>query len=250
MMQLRVFFLILFSLFCSGMSRADTVSQDLKIADPFLEMHTGPGGGYPVIHVIERGEIIKVKLRRTSWFKITTQDNREGWVSVDQLQQTLMPDGAQVEFEQITKEDFSERQWELGVMGGDFGGATQFSAYGAYLVNRGLAAELGYAEAIGANTNSQIIKAGLLMMPFSSWRVSPYFYLGTGYISVRVDATGVRPFNRDNQFSNVGLGIRAFLTKNIIFRAEVSDYILFSADINNDTNEDISEWKLGFAVFF
>ena len=249
-MQVRVFFLILFTLLYTGISRGESSSQDLKIADPFLEMHTGPGGGYPVIHIIERGETVKVKLRRTSWFKIITQDNKEGWVSVDQLEQTLMPDGGYVAFDHKTKEDFSQRKWELGVMGGDFGGATQFSTYGAYLVNRGLAAELGYAEAIGANSSSQIIKAGLLMQPFSSWRVSPYFYLGTGYISVRVNETLAVPNNRDNQFSNVGLGIRAFLTKNIIFRAELSEYILFSADVDNDTNEDITEWKLGFAVFF
>ena len=250
MMHPRVFLLVLITLLFSGATLAETATQDLTIADPFLEMHTGPGGGYPVIHVIERGETIKVKLRRTSWFKIITQDNREGWVSVEQLEQTLMPDGGQVSFEQKTREDFSERKWELGVMGGDFGGATQFSAYGAYLVNRGLAAELGYAEAIGANSSSQILKAGLLMQPFSSWRVSPYFYLGTGIISVRVNETLAVPNNRDNQFSNVGLGIRAFLTKNIIFRAELSDYVLFSADVDNDTNEDITEWKLGFAVFF
>jgi len=250
MMQVRVFFLILFTLLYTGISRGESSSQDLKIADPFLEMHTGPGGGYPVVQIIERGEIIKVKLRRTSWFKIITQDNKEGWVNVDQLEQTLMPDGGYVAFDRKTKEDFSQRKWELGVMGGDFGGATQFSTYGAYLVNRGLAAELGYAEAIGANSSSQIIKAGLLMQPFSGWRVSPYFYLGTGYISVRVNETLAVPNNRDNQFSNVGLGIRAFLTKNIIFRAELSDYILFSADVDNDTNEDITEWKLGFAVFF
>ncbi|MFW2373409.1 MAG: SH3 domain-containing protein [Gammaproteobacteria bacterium] len=250
MMQIRVIFLLILPLLCTSIAYSDQSSQDLKIADPFLEIHTGPGGGYPVVRVIERGETVKVILRRTGWFKIITEDAVEGWVEIEQLEQTLMPDGNLVEFQRKTRDDFTQRNWELGVMGGDFGGATQFSAYGAYLINRGFAAELGYAEAIGANSSSQLLKIGLLMQPFPSWRVSPYFYLGTGYISVRVNETIAVPNNRDNQFSNVGIGIRTFITKNIIFRAEIGDYILFSADVDNDTNEDITEWKLGFAVFF
>ena len=37
-----------------GPARADDVHKIL-IADPFIELHTGPGRGYPVFHVIERG---------------------------------------------------------------------------------------------------------------------------------------------------------------------------------------------------
>lgn len=225
-------------------------AQLLEIADPYIDVHTGPGGGYPIFHVIERGEKVDVILRRTNWFKITFGKDLVGWVHIDQLQQSLMSDGKQVEFVRKTKEDFTHRKWEAGVMGGGFEGALQFSIYGAYLFNRGFAAELGYAEAIGANSSSSLIKMGLLMQPFPDWRVSPYFYLGTGHISVDVNETLAVPENRDNQFSNIGFGIRAFITKTIIFRAEVSDYVLFSADFDNDTNEDISEWKLGFAVFF
>ena len=170
MKRLRVFIPILFQLLIASIAYAEEEPQLLEISDPFIDVHTGPGGGYPVFHVIERGERIEVELRRTDWFKIKTAAGLEGWVHVDQLQQSLMPDGNQVEFVTTTKEDFTQRKWEVGVMGGDFGGATQFSMYGAYLLNRGFAAELGYAEAVGANSSSSIIKMGLLMQPFQTWR--------------------------------------------------------------------------------
>lgn len=229
---------------------ADENYQQVKIADPFIELHTGPGEGYPVFHVIERGELVDVMLRRTSWFKLRSRKGIEGWASRDQLALTLTPAGEQIEFQQITQGDFEQRQWELGVMGGDFGGATSFSIYGARLFNDGFAGELGYTEAVGSASSSQLIKLGLLMLPFPDWRASPYFYLGTGIIRVDPNATLAVPENDDNQFSNVALGVRLYLTKRMILRAEYGDYVLFSADQNRDENEDIKEWKLGFAVFF
>ena len=40
----------------------------LTVADPYIELHTGPGRGYPVFFVAERGEQIEVIMRRTDWF--------------------------------------------------------------------------------------------------------------------------------------------------------------------------------------
>lgn len=246
----RFFLIILLTLSCFSSVLAEEVLQRVKIADPFIDLHTGPGDGYPIFHVIERGDYLEIILRRTSWLKVRTEKGLLGWISVDQMSATLTPAGEKVEFTQSTEEDFGQRNWEVGVLGGDFGGATMFSIYGARYINRGLAAELGYAEAIGSASASQLIKAGLLMQPFPEWRVSPYFYLGTGIISVKPNATIAIPENKDNQFSNVGIGIRGYISRKTIARLEYGDYIIFSADEDNDQNEGIKEWKLGLAVFF
>lgn len=248
---MRISFLIILltlSLFSSAFG--EEVLQRVKIADPFIDLHTGPGDGYPIFHVIERGDYLEIILRRTSWLKVRTEKGLLGWISVDQMGATLTPAGEKVAFSQSTEEDFEQRNWEVGVLGGDFGGATMFSIYGARYINRGLAAELGYAEAIGSASASQLIKAGLLMQPFPDWRVSPYFYLGTGIISVKPNATIAIPENKDNQFSNVGIGIRGYISRKTIARLEYGDYVLFSADADTDKNEGIKEWKLGLAVFF
>jgi hypothetical protein len=248
---MRIAFLILsFTLLVTNIALGDEALQRVKIADPFIDLRTGPGDGYPIFHVIERGEYLDVILRRTTWLKVRTEKGMLGWVSVDQMEATLTPAGEKVEFSRSTEEDFEQRNWEVGVMGGDFGGATLFSFYGARYLNRGLAAELGYAEAIASTSSSQLIKVGLLMQPFSDWRVSPYFYLGTGIISVTVNATGARQENNDNQFSNVGIGVRGYISRKTIVRLEYGDYVLFSADANTDQNMSIKEWKLGLAVFF
>lgn len=248
---MRITFLIfLLPLLFAHSALADEASQRVKITDPFIDLHTGPGDGYPVFHVIERGDYLEIILRRTTWLKVRTEKGLLGWVPVEQMQTTLTPAGENVEFAQSTKEDFEQRNWEVGMLSGEFGGATMFSVYGARYINRGLAAELGYSEAIGSISSSQFIKVGLLMQPFSDWRVSPYFYLGTGTISVSTNATSARPINSDNQFSNVGIGIRGYISKRTIARFEYGEYILFSADSDTDLNMGANEWKLGLAVFF
>ncbi|HHH47424.1 MAG TPA: hypothetical protein ENK51_00830, partial [Gammaproteobacteria bacterium] len=39
----------------------------LQVAEPFIELHTGPGVGYPVFHVVDRAGFIEVLKRKTDW---------------------------------------------------------------------------------------------------------------------------------------------------------------------------------------
>lgn len=224
--------------------------QQVEVADPFIDVHTGPGGGYPIIGVIERGEIISVIQRRTSWFKVRYGKNFGGWVSVEQMSETLSPKGEKIEFSNITQQDYIKRNWELGIMGGAFSSATAITAYAAYLFNKGLSAEFSLSQADGNFSSSLLYNLGLVMQPFPEWRLSPYFRLGTGVIDVDPKATLIQPKDKTSQFSNIGIGVRFYLTKQVMFRLEYSEYIIFSSRIDNDTNEDINEWKAGFAVFF
>ena len=50
----------------------------LQVAEPFVELHTGPGRGFPIYHVVERYEWIEIIKRKTDWFKIRTRDDKTG----------------------------------------------------------------------------------------------------------------------------------------------------------------------------
>ena len=45
----------------------------LFVAEPYLELKTGPGRGYPVTQVVARGEAVDVLFRRTDYFKVRTE---------------------------------------------------------------------------------------------------------------------------------------------------------------------------------
>ncbi len=47
---------------------SDTPTVELKVIDTYLELHSGPGRGYPIFHVIEQGQTVKVHTRRTNGF--------------------------------------------------------------------------------------------------------------------------------------------------------------------------------------
>jgi hypothetical protein len=47
--------------------------------------------------------------------------------------------------------------------------------------------------------------------------------------------------------AHMGLGLKVYLTRRFILRAEYKNYVGFSSD---DKNEEFEEWKAGFAFFF
>ena len=50
-----------------------------------------------------------------------------------------------------------------------------------------------------------------------------------------------------DQFGQAGVGARAWMTERFMFRAEYSGYVVFTS---RDENEEVEEWKAGFAFFF
>ena len=61
-------------------------AEKVQITDPYIELRTGPGRGYPVFHVAPRADWIELLMRHTDWFKVRTADGREGWVNRQQLE--------------------------------------------------------------------------------------------------------------------------------------------------------------------
>jgi hypothetical protein len=88
------------------------------------------------------------------------------------------------------------------------------------------------------------------MQPFPSWSYSPYFTLGAGAIDVKPSATLIEPADKQNELSQMGFGIRKYLSRRFLLRLEANEYVVYSASNDKDENEEISEWKLGFAIFF
>jgi hypothetical protein len=219
----------------------------VTVADPYLEMRTGPGQGYPIFHVVERGESVTILKRRTEWFKVRTDRDREGWVDQAQLEQTLEPSGEPVRFGALAFDDYAARKWEMGAMGGDFGGANVISLYGARQVTANLSVELEVSQLLGSFSDGWIAGANVVHNFFPEWRASPFFTLGTGMLRIEPKATVVRTEDRSDQYAQVGTGARVWVTRQFLLRAEYKGYVVFTS---RDDNEEVDEWKVGFSFFF
>jgi hypothetical protein len=82
---------------------------------------------------------------------------------------------------------------------------------------------------------------------FPDKRLTPLFTLGAGTISTSPKATLVATLDRRDSMAHAGLGVRAWLTRRLILRAEYKAYVVFTS---RDDNEEIREWKAGFSFFF
>ncbi len=247
-MQLRVFLSLLLTLLVVQPARGDEEQSQLaKVEEPYIELHTGPGRGYPVFYIAERGEWVEILKRKTDWFKVRTHRKQEGWVYIDEMRNTLDPLGEHWSFKKSDLEHFSNRTWEFGVMGGDFDGARRVSAYGSFAFSPSLAAELDAGQVLGDFSDSWLFNAKLVAQPFPEWRYSPFFALGAGYINTSPHTPFAQAADRDDFLAHVGAGLRIYLTRRFLIRAEYNRYTIFTS---SDNNEEINEWKLGFGFFF
>lgn len=219
----------------------------VTVVDPYLELHTGPGRGYPVTNVVAAGEQVIILMRRTDWFKLRDARGREGWAYRDQMARTLAPDGAPLATGDPGRQDFTAHRRELGAMAGDFGGANVISLVGSYAFNSHLAAELHVSQLLGNSSDGQIVAIGLAHVVRSDWRIQPFASIGTGMVWIQPKASLVQTQDRNDQLAYVGLGLKGYLSRRFMLRAEYNKYVVFT---NRDDNEEPDEWKIGFAFFF
>lgn len=226
---------------------ADDDLQFVKVDDPYIELHTGPGRGFPIFYVAERHEEVAVLKRRTDWFKIRLRKGQEGWVALKQFQRTLTLLGQPLELNIEGLDDFVDRRWEMGAAYGDFAGANLLHLYGAFQFTENLSLELRATEALGNFSNSVLGNINLVHQPFPEWRYSPYFTIGAGQIFTNPSATLVQTEDRSDYALNVGVGAKIYVTRRFIFRLEARNYAIITS---RDDIEDINEWTAGFSVFF
>lgn len=228
----------------------DELLPQVKIAEAFINLHSGPGSAYPIIDVIKRGSLVTIIRRQTNWFQIQTEDDKPGWASRDEMQLTLLPDGEAFIVTDMDEGSFRNRDWSFGLSGGEFEKAAIVSIVSGYSFTENMALELNLSDSPGNVSSSTLIKFNLIMQPFPEWTVSPFFSLGIGRIKVKPSATLIASSTRENTMSQVGLGVHYYLSRRFVFRFEYNEYVILSANNSEDNNEEIGEWKTGFVVFF
>jgi hypothetical protein len=219
----------------------------LFVTEPYLEMHSGPGRGYPVFHVVPRDGSVDVLFRRTDWFKVRTEHGVEGWVSQSDLQKTVLANGAPFHFDLGDRAEFTSHRGEMGLFAGAYGGANYVSGYLAYAFNTQLSIEGAVGQFLGRYSNGITGDIGLAHVLMPEWRWSPFFTLGVGEVHTEPKATLVQPSDRTEATAYVGGGIRFYLTRRFFLRAEYKAHYIFT---KRTQNEEADEWKAGFAFFF
>lgn len=238
---------ILVCCFSSKLLAEDLDNNTLLIEVAFVELHSGPGVGYPVIHVVEKGEYLTVQVKRTSWLKVTDKRDNTGWLHQDELLGLTTSQGEKLTSAEISWSDFQARNYEAGVMYGDFAGAHFYNAQIAYLFTPVFSGELSVGKALGTISDSDLYEVMLISQPLPALVISPYIGIGGGIIKTKPHSVLVDSEKRQDTLMSAAFGLKYHLARNFLLRAEYK-YSLVLTD--RDDNEEIKVWKLGFSVFF
>ena len=229
-----------------GPARADSFHKIL-IADPFIELHTGPGRGYPIFHVAARGESIEVLLRSTDWFKVRGEKGHEGWVQRAQLETTLTEAGATKTFRDTVLDDYLNRRLEAGAAWGQFKNEPMLKIFASYRLSETLSAEATIGQVQGRYSGTEFWHVNLNVEPWADRHWSPYAGIGFGRMKNVPNLSLVDATTTNANTANAMLGLRYYLTDRVTLRI---DWSLYTAFIGDNRSSEFRAWTAGLSFFF
>jgi len=218
-----------------------------QVVEPYLELSTGPGRGYPVTQVIERGEYVEILLRKTDWFKVRTSQGKEGWVSRTQMQATVTEAGVPIRLRDVIMEDYRSRRFEAGFSGGLLEGDAFMMVRASYRFHENLTGELTVGQATGSFSSSLLYYLSVLSEPMPEWRLSPFFSLGLGRFHNTPKATLVSAIETESNMANAALGARYYITRRFVVRGDYRRHVVF---VDQSRINEYNEASLGISLFF
>jgi hypothetical protein len=221
--------------------------EPVQITEPYIELHTGPGRGFPVFFVSERGQWIDITLRHTDWFKVRTAEGKVGWVHRHQLESTLTDAGQTRTFRDMMLDDYLSRSVQAGAAWGQFKSAPMLKVWSSYRLSDTLSAEATLGQVQGTFSGTSFWHVNLLSEPWSEHRVSPFFGVGLGRMSNVPNDSLVDATRTDAQIANATLGVRYYLSDRFVLRG---DYTLYTAFVSDSRSLEFRALTGGISFFF
>ena len=219
----------------------------VAVTATYIDVHSGPGRGYPIIHALEQGEVIALLKRRTDWVKIETKRGRKGWVASEDINKTEGINGELVAFTTVGFEQFVNRRFELGFAAGDYEGSDLVNFYLGWHWTQNISVEAHFSQIVGEFSDSRAYTGNIVLQPFPNWRLSPFVTLGGGTITISPDSSLVSTEERDNNVLQAGIGLYGYISRRFVARVQYNNNKLVT---DRDDNEEINEWRFGLTAFF
>lgn len=231
---------------CGAVSPA-AAQEKVQITDPYIELHTGPGRGYPVFFVAERNEWIEILLRHTDWYKVRAANGQEGWVNREQLATTLTAAGTATVFRDVLVDDYLRRKLELGAAWGLFDGEPMVKLWTGYKFADALSVELAIGQVQGTFAGTELWNLNLNVEPWSDRRLSPFFSVGLGRFTNIPNLSLVNAVETTANLANAAVGLRWYIADRFVARI---DYAIYTAYTSDTSSTEYRAATLGLAFFF
>ena len=229
-------------------ARADEPPVErVQVAAPFIDLHTGPGRGFPIEYVAARDEWITIELRHTDWFKVRTAAGKVGWVDREQLESTLTADGGKKTFRDVLVDDYLRRRLDFGAAWGMFSSEPMLKLWTGYRFSDTLSVEATLAQVQGQYSGTNLWSLNLLAEPWSDKRFSPFAGIGFGRFYNLPNASLVGATPTDSNLANATIGARYHITERFVARL---DYTIFTTYLSDTRTSEYWAATGGLAFFF
>jgi hypothetical protein len=238
-------------LFVAQLPARAQVTERVRVADPYLEMRTGPGRGFPVHHVAARHEWVVIELRSTDWYKVRTAsdtgNDKVGWVHRRQLETTLTEAGVQKTFRDIALDDYLARRLEMGAAWGAFKSEPMFKVWTGYRFTDTLSLEATLGQVQGLYSGTEFWHVNAIVEPWAHRRWSPFLGIGAGKFKNIPNDSLVSDQTTNVNMSNATVGLRYHLSERFVARIDYSFYTAFLSDTRSG---EYRAYTAGLSFFF
>lgn len=218
----------------------------LAVTEAFLDIHTGPGAGYPKFYIAEHNEFIYISKYQSDWYQVELrnaagQASVKGWMPAAIINPALAA-------ELPEQNSLNKRsKWFVGTAGGAFAGETMIQGKLGYFFSEKIWAEFAVSEVLENLSSSRLYQINLLHQPLGQQTLSPFFGIGFGYFENTPFQTTINQQDSESAFMNVDLGIHWYLSEGFILRGDFKNYVIALSDDNFDSHQ---EYSAGFTVFW
>jgi len=226
---------------------AGDAGERLQVTDPYIELRTGPGRGFPVFYVVERNGWIEVEMRHTDWFKVRAAGGQEGWVDRAQLENTLTEAGNKKTFRDILLDDYLSRRLEVGGGWGHFESDPMLKLWVSYNIVSTLALEVTAGQVQGTYSGTNFWHVNLLAQPWSDRRLEPFLGIGVGRIYYTPNASLISAVSNNSDMADAMVGLRYHVTDRMIVRLDWTEYTAFLSDTQTQQYRALA---IGLSFFF
>jgi hypothetical protein len=226
---------------------AEANEERVQITDPFIELRTGPGRGYPIHFVAAREEWISIELRHTDWYKVRTVGGKVGWVNRAQLSTTLTEAGAAKSFRDIAIDDYLLRRAEFGAGWGRFKKEPMLKLWAGYKMSDTLSMEATVGQVQGVFSGTNFWHVNVQSEPWSDERFSPFFGIGLGRFRNIPNTSLVSAEPSNSNLANATLGVKYHITDRFVARL---DYTIYTAYLSDARTGQYRALTAGLSFFF
>ncbi len=245
-------------LLCLGVLSAQAAEQKphfrVEVAEPYINIRTGPGKAYPVFYVGQRGQQLTTLKRRGLWYKVEMPTTGErtivGWTHRDDLGNTLVA-GTEMLARDHERMNFAytprfEASFLLGRMKGE-GDSDSLAGILSYRLTPMIDTELQLGKWIGNTEEGWYTNGQLTYLPFRDWWVKPFVAVGYGYLARDARGTNILQFDNSDHFLLAGSGLKIRITSQYGLRLE---YRHLNTLTTKDDNSELEQWQVGLSATF